>query len=158
MKNWKRIVTLILALAMALALSAPGFAAGAGYSDVAPDAWYAGAVDYVTEHKLMGSVGNGRFAPSGDTSLAMLVTTLWRMEGEPVVNYLMQFSDVPGGAWYTEAVRWAASEQIVQDHSSFHLLVKLGVVFFISDYHTGHLHNRSCCSCAIHRDIVISQG
>ena len=117
MKNWKRTITLILALAMALALSIPGFAANAGYSDVSPDAWYAGAVDYVTRHELMNGVGNGRFNPSGSTSRAMLVTTLWRMKGEPVVNYLMQFSDVPGGTWYAEAVRWAASERIAEGYN-----------------------------------------
>ncbi len=117
MKNWKRIITLILALAMVSALSTPGFAANAGYSDVAPDAWYAGAVDYVTQHELMDGVGNGRFAPGVNASRAMLVTTLWRMKGEPVVNYLMQFSDVPGGTWYTEAVRWAASERIVEGYN-----------------------------------------
>lgn len=117
MKNWKRTVTLILALAMALALSVPGFAAGAGYSDVSPDVWYAGAVDYVTQHELMDGVGNGRFAPGVNASRAMLVTTLWRIEGQPVVNYLMQFSDVPAEEWYTEAVRWAASEQIVEGYN-----------------------------------------
>lgn len=57
MKNRKRTVTLILVLAMALALNAPGLAAGAGCSDVSPDAWYAGAVDYVTQHELMDGVG-----------------------------------------------------------------------------------------------------
>lgn len=30
-----------------------------------------------------------------------------------MVNYLLQFEDIPGGAWYTEAVRWAASAGIV---------------------------------------------
>ena len=38
----------------------------------------------------------------------MLVTILWRQAQKPVVNYLMQFSDVPEGQWYSEAVRWAA--------------------------------------------------
>lgn len=117
MKNRKRTVTLILVLAMALALNAPGLAAGAGCSDVSPDAWYAGAVDYVTQHELMDGVGNGRFAPGVYASRATLVTTLWRMEGEPVVNYLMQFSDVPAEEWYTEAVRWAASERIVEGYN-----------------------------------------
>ena len=44
---------------------------------------------------------------------AMLVTILWRMEKSPVVNYAMAFTDVEGGQWYTEAIRWAASEGIV---------------------------------------------
>ena len=38
---------------------------------------------------------------------------LWRLENEPVVNYAMTFEDVPSDAYYTEAVRWAASEGIV---------------------------------------------
>ena len=120
MKNLKRILSAALAFVLALSLTVPGFAAGSGYADVSPDAWYKGAVDYVTEHGLMDGVGNGRFAPGGVTSQAMLVTILWRMADEPVVNYLMQFPDV-GQDWYTEAVRWAASERIVSgyDNGSF---------------------------------------
>ena len=116
MKSRKRIVTLALALVMTLSLTVPGIAAGPSFTDVPAGAWYAGAVDYVTEHKLMNGVGNRRFDPEGNASRAMLVTTLWRMEGKPVVNYLMQFSDVTEGAWYTEAVRWAASERVMDGH------------------------------------------
>ena len=47
----------------------------------------------------------------------MLVTVLWRAEGQPVVNYLMTFADVDEGAYYGEAVRWAASEGIVKGYS-----------------------------------------
>ena len=43
----------------------------------------------------------------------MIVTILHRLEGEPAVSYLMPFADVAEGAWYAEAVRWAASEGIV---------------------------------------------
>lgn len=120
MKNLKRLPAIILALALTLSLTIPGFAAGSSFTDVSPNAWYKGAVDYVTEHELMNGVGNGRFDPSGSTSRAMLVTILWRMADEPVVNYLMQFPDV-GQDWYTEAVRWAASEHIVDgyDDGSF---------------------------------------
>lgn len=84
-----------------------------GFSDVDAGAWYADVVDYVQSHGLMDGVGEGRFDPDGSLTRAMLVTVLWRQAGEPVVNYLMRFSDVPGGRWYTEAVRWAASEQLV---------------------------------------------
>ena len=112
MKNVKRLTTLILALALTWALALPGFAAGTGFTDVPSNAWYAGAVEYAVEHQLMDGVGNNRFDPDGDTSRAMLVTILWRMAGRPQVNYLMQFPDV-GSDWYTEAVRWAASERIV---------------------------------------------
>lgn len=46
-----------------------------------------------------------------------MVTVLWRMENQPVVNYLMTFEDVETDAYYTEAVRWAASEKIVNGYS-----------------------------------------
>lgn len=120
MKNLKRLFSIALAFALALSLTIPGFAAGSSFTDVPAEAWYKGAVDYVTEHGLMNGIGNGRFDPSGSTSRAMLVTILWRMADEPVVNYLMQFPDV-GQDWYTEAVRWAASEHIVggYDDGSF---------------------------------------
>ena len=49
----------------------------------------------------------------GTLTRAMAVTVLWRLAGEPVVNYLMQFEDVPQGMWYSEAIRWAAAEGIV---------------------------------------------
>lgn len=47
----------------------------------------------------------------------MLVTVLWRIEDEPVVNYLMTFSDVDQTTYYSEAIRWAASEGIVKGYS-----------------------------------------
>lgn len=103
--------------AQASAAPAPSPAApaslSAGFSDVKGDAWYTGAVDYVRENELMDGVGDGHFDPEGTLTRAMLVTVLWRQAGEPVVNYLLQFSDVPEGRWYTEAVRWAAGDGLV---------------------------------------------
>lgn len=83
------------------------------FADVAEGAWYYDAVSYVYANGLMDGVSASEFAPDTTLTRAMLVTILWRMEGEPVVNYLMPFTDVDGGAWYAEAVRWAASEGIV---------------------------------------------
>ena len=42
---------------------------------------------------------------------------LWRMENEPQVNYDMGFEDVADGQWYTEVIRWAVSEKIMEGHS-----------------------------------------
>lgn len=134
MKKWMRLAA-ALGLALGLALLLPACAArrgedagapatpmqtpagmaglSAGFSDVDSGAWYAGAVDYVREHGLMEGVGEGRFDPEGSLTRAMLVTVLWRQAGQPVVNYLMRFSDVDGGQWYTEAIRWAAGNRLV---------------------------------------------
>lgn len=87
------------------------------YYDVDPDMGYREAVEYVIDRGLMNGVAEGSFDPKGSTSRAMLVTILWRLEGEPVVNYLMQYEDVKAETWYTEAVRWAAAEGIVEGYS-----------------------------------------
>lgn len=83
------------------------------FADVPEGAWYYDAVSYVYANGLMDGVSATTFAPDANMTRAMLVTILWRVEGEPVVNYLLPFTDVPADAWYTEAVRWAASEGIV---------------------------------------------
>jgi len=90
---------------------------GMNFTDVAEGKWYTEPVEYVYHHKMMEGVGNNLFDINGTTSRAIIVTILWRLEGEPVVNYLMQFEDVPADTWYTEAVRWAASEKIVEGYS-----------------------------------------
>jgi len=83
------------------------------FSDVRKDAWYTDSIGYVYHHGIMDGVAKGRFGVNDSTTRAMIVTMLWRLEGEPVVNYLMPFTDVAADAYYTEAVRWAASENIV---------------------------------------------
>ena len=83
------------------------------FADVAETAWYADAVRYVYENGLMNGTSKTAFAPNGTMNRAMLVTILYRLEDEPQANYLLPFDDVAAGTWYTEAVRWAASEGIV---------------------------------------------
>lgn len=84
------------------------------YVDVQTSDWFSGAVDYVTNLGLMNGTGDGTtFEPGTDVTRAMVVVTLWRMEGSPEVKYDMAFTDVADGLWYTEAIRWAASKGIV---------------------------------------------
>lgn len=85
----------------------------AAFTDVLSDAWYAEAVEYCQGKGLMAGTSDTTFAPDTTLTRAMLVTILWRQAEKPVVNYLMQFSDIPEGQWYSEAVRWAASEKLV---------------------------------------------
>ena len=83
------------------------------FTDIADNAWYADAVRYVYEHGLMAGTSATTFAPDATTSRSMIATILWRMAGSPVVNYAMDYTDVAQGQWYSEAIRWAASEGIV---------------------------------------------
>ena len=86
------------------------------FTDVSADAWYAEAVEYCRQNDLMNGTSDTTFAPEETLTRAMLVTILWRQAEKPVVNYLMRFSDVPEDQWYSEAVRWAASEQLVNGY------------------------------------------
>lgn len=88
-----------------------------GYTDLDMTAWYHDGVHFCIENKLMNGTDTNIFAPDLTTSRAMIVTILWRLAGEPVVNYAMSFADVDADQWYTEAVRWAASEGIVKGYS-----------------------------------------
>ncbi len=83
------------------------------YADTEEDAWYHDGVHYCVETGLMEGISEEQFAPLEDASRAMVVTTLWRMAGSPIVESDIHFDDVEEDQWYTEAIRWAASEGIV---------------------------------------------
>ena len=86
------------------------------FNDVKED-WFYEAVKYVNENGLFKGATENEFEPNGPMTRGMMVTVLWRMEKEPVVNYLMMFEDVNQEEYYAEAIRWASSEKIVQGHS-----------------------------------------
>ena len=44
---------------------------------------------------------------------AQLVTILYRLEGQPAVSGDLPFTDVEAGIWYTDAILWAAQNNIV---------------------------------------------
>ncbi|MBQ5832455.1 MAG: S-layer homology domain-containing protein, partial [Selenomonadales bacterium] len=77
---------------------------------------YYEAIEFVYENGLFKGTSETEFEPATTMTRAMFVTVLWRLHGEPVVNYLMQFDDVEADTWYTEAVRWASAEFIVNGY------------------------------------------
>ena len=88
------------------------------FNDTNAYAWYHDGVHYCIDDEIMVGYDDRIFKPDAPITRAMLVTMLWRLEGEPYVNYLMQFEDVDLGQWYTEAIRWASSERIAVGYSS----------------------------------------
>ena len=88
------------------------------FADAAPTAWYHDGVHYCLENGLMRGVSGGKFLPDGITTRAQLVTILWRLEGGPETNGAVRFGDTAGGAWYTEAVRWAAGCGVVKGYDN----------------------------------------
>ena len=82
------------------------------FADVPVSAWYCDAVEYVYENGLMSGVSGGRFAPDDTLTRAMLVQTLYAMEGRPAAASA-GFADVASGDWYASAVNWAAANGVV---------------------------------------------
>lgn len=121
----KRIIALILALAMCLSMTTGVFA-----DDLADDNTmlnfcvdvklgdedYAGVLwSYL--NSITSGIDNVHFGPTLTITRAQAVTFLWRIAGMPYVNYAMTMDDVAADAYYAEAVRWALSEGIVKGTS-----------------------------------------
>ena len=83
------------------------------FVDVPADNYYYDAVLWAAEKEIVGGTDAVHFSPDADCTRGQLVTFLWRAARKPAVNYAMSFSDVSADAYYTEAVRWAASLGIV---------------------------------------------
>ncbi len=73
------------------------------FDDVASSAWYADAVQYVTDKGLMNGTDDNQFSPNASTTRGMLMTVLARYAGE----------DTTGGAtWYEKGMNWAKAKGV----------------------------------------------
>lgn len=91
---------------------------GLPFKDVKTTDWFYNDVKYVYEKGMMAGTAADVFAPNATTTRAMIVTILYRLEGSPAVTGTSAFVDVPAGQWYTDAVNWAAANQIVKGTSA----------------------------------------
>lgn len=83
------------------------------FTDVVAGTWYYGAAAYAYNNGLFAGMTPTTFAPNATMTRAMLVSVLWRLAGEPAPKAPNTFVDVPDGAWYTDAVTWAAENGVV---------------------------------------------
>ena len=81
--------------------------------DVEKNDWFYPYVQYVTAQDYMEGIGENKFAPAMEMNRAMFVTVLYRLDEPTGVSGDSQFTDVPAGTWYTEAVNWAVKNGIV---------------------------------------------
>ena len=89
------------------------------FSDLKTGRWYEAGVSFALKNGLMNGVGGGKFDPDGSVTRGMLVTILYRVEKTPSVEGMKNpFTDVKSGAWYTDAIVWAADQGIVNGTSA----------------------------------------
>ena len=93
----------------------------ANFADVAADAWYADAIQYVYENGMMSGTSETTFSPDLTTTRGMIVTILYRLEGSPDLsneNLGYPYADVDANAYYADAVYWARQNGIVSGMSA----------------------------------------
>ncbi len=114
----RRILSTLLAVVTAAgtALGAVSVASAAEspYKDVKAGRWSFNEIMFATENGYMNGKGGGLFAPEETMTRAMVVTVLYRFQGEPEVEYTSRFSDVKAKDWYADAILWAAGKGIVK--------------------------------------------
>ncbi|MBO5397968.1 MAG: S-layer homology domain-containing protein [Clostridia bacterium] len=89
------------------------------FKDVKKTDWYYNAVEYVYKNNIIKGYNATTFAPNDKLSRGMLVTILYRMEGEPAVSGKPKFPDVQNSKdYYYKAVKWATDKKVVSGYTN----------------------------------------
>ena len=99
----------------------PGYA----FRDMpAPGIWSHEGLDYCIYHGYIAGTSATTVTPDGECTRAMIVSILYRVQGEPakVNGYELKklappFDDVERGCWYTDAIWWAKLTGVVSGMS-----------------------------------------
>ena len=86
------------------------------FTDVKKSDWYYNSVKFNNDNKIIYGINDYTFNPNGKLTRGMLVTILWRMEGEPKVTGNQRFSDVKQDQYYYEAIKWAEKSNVVNGY------------------------------------------
>ena len=88
------------------------------FADASTTAWYHDGVHFCIDEGLMEGYGGGLFGPNDTLSRAQLCQIVYNMEGHPAVTGGSVFDDVAEGAWYCDAVTWAAANGVVEGYGN----------------------------------------
>ncbi len=119
MKRKRRsILTMALLTALASILLATA-AAGAGFTDVPADSYYAPSVLWALDNGVTTGTSDTTFSPENTCTRGQVVTFLWRVSGcpEPAAA-ACPFRDVAPGSYYEKAVLWAVEQGITNGTSA----------------------------------------
>ena len=103
------------------AAGCPEPSAPSSFSDVSQDAYYAKAVAWAVEAGIAHGYSSDAFGPDDVCTRGQVATFLWRAAGSPESAASSGFADVAEGAYYADAVAWAAENGIAHgyDNGSF---------------------------------------
>ncbi|MFA9431184.1 S-layer homology domain-containing protein [Egicoccus sp. AB-alg2] len=94
-------------------------AAPGPFADIPSNYQFVRQISWAADVNLTKGVGNGtHFAPVRNVTRGQMATFLWRMMGEPAVSTPHGFTDIPSGAHYEPALRWAVAADVIPVSSS----------------------------------------
>lgn len=116
----KKIVSLILSLAICFSLMPTALAADAAskFTDVPVDAWYREELNFALERGYISGTSETTFAPDDAVTRGQFVTILGRMVGASAIDSSTKFTDVNTSSYYAPYVSWAALHHYVAGASS----------------------------------------
>lgn len=82
------------------------------FFDVSQEQWFYEPANYVYQKGLFGGTDTHHFSPGVSMNRAMMMVVLYGLADRPAQTGKSPFSDVPDGAWYTNAVIWGVSNGI----------------------------------------------
>lgn len=88
------------------------------FADVKEGSWFYDSVAYVYKKGIINGTSSTAFSPDSPVTRGMIVTILWRLEGQPSADTAAGFNDVKAGGYYENAVAWAVKNGIVNGYSA----------------------------------------
>lgn len=87
------------------------------FIDIKEDDWFYEGIKFVSEKGLMIGTSENSFSPNQNTSRAVIVTILYRLEGNPSALE-SSFTDVKTDTWFSDAVAWASSNNVISGYGN----------------------------------------
>ncbi|MEE0203783.1 MAG: S-layer homology domain-containing protein, partial [Oscillospiraceae bacterium] len=88
------------------------------FTDIPADSYYYNAVLWAVENGITSGTSDTTFSPDAVCTRAQIVTFLWKSESSPAAGSSNPFTDVAADTYYTDAVLWAAKEDITKGTGS----------------------------------------
>lgn len=116
----KRIAAFLMAALMTVCLAPASRAAGftsektVDYDDVQTESEFYNDIQYVISKGFMDGTDQSTFSPSQSVSLELLLQTLYRLDGKPLMLKDPGISDIAYAEWEENALSWASAYGITE--------------------------------------------
>ena len=108
----KRILSMVLAIILAVSLCTPAYAAGSNFTDVPYGHTFYDAVMWAVSEGITGGFADGTFRPGAGCTRGQVVTFLARALKGSTSSAYNPFTDVKATDYFYDAVLWAVKNDV----------------------------------------------